>query len=300
MCDIRTMSMQSRLKRYLLILERVKHRCTFADLRDHLAGQGLEVSVRTVQRDIEQIRVDLGLEIEYDRPSNSYHLPRTHDARETVLPLLERAVMGGLLGAQGGVIRMAAPHVRIEHHGRMQGLQHWGSLLRAIRERREVKVVYRRYQKNHDQNISVRPYLLKEYRGRWYLLGLADGYKQPISLGLDRIGSMTITGRRFKGADREKVEAFYEPVIGVDASPGKAERVVLRFTHLQGKYVKALPLHPSQMVLHDDEECLVVSLDVMANYELRQELLGHGATVKVLEPKWLAKEIRAEHRKAAK
>jgi len=293
------MSVQARLKRYLLVLERVKHRPTFAELRDHLEQHGFEVSVRTVQRDIEQIRVDLGLEIVYVRPSNTYHLPDGRDDRDAVLPLLERAVMGGLLGAKGGMIRAAAPHVRIEHHGRLQGLQHWGTLLRAIRERREVKVTYRRFQKEHDQVIAVRPYLLKEYRGRWYLLGLADGYKQPISLGLDRMQMLHVTARRFPAKDRARVEAFYEPVIGVDASPGKAERVVLRFTPLQGKYVKALPLHPSQLVLRDDAEGVVVALHVMPNYELRQELLGLGSTVQVLEPKWLARDIRAEHRKAA-
>jgi predicted DNA-binding transcriptional regulator YafY len=163
-----------------------------------------------------------------------------------------------------------------------------------------VKVTYLRYQKKHDQVIPVRPYLLKEYRGRWYLLGLADGYKQPISLGLDRMRGIQVTGKRFPSEARARVETFYAPVIGVDATPGKAERVVLRFTALQGKYVKALPMHPSQLVLKDDADALVVSLHVMPNYELRQELLGLGATVKVLEPKWLAREIREEHRKAAR
>jgi predicted DNA-binding transcriptional regulator YafY len=95
------------------------------------------------------------------------------------------------------------------------------------------------------------------------------------------------------------VEAFYDPVIGVDATPGRAERIVLRFTPLQGKYVKALPLHPSQLVLQDDQHAVVVALHVMPNYELRQELLGLGSTVQVVEPKWLAAEIRAEHLKAA-
>ena len=293
------MSLQARLKRYLLVLERVKHAPTFAELRDHLKDHGFAVSVRTLQRDIEQIRVDLGLDIAYDRTTNTYLLPEADDGRDTVLPLLERAVLGGLLGAQGGTIRDAAPHVRLEHHGRLQGLRHWGVLLRAIRERREVKVTYRRFQKEQEQAIALRPYLLKEYRGRWYALGLADGYDKPISLGLDRMVALHVTARRFTATHRARVEAFYDPVIGVDATPGKAERIVLRFTPLQGKYVKALPLHPSQLVLQDDHQAVVVALHVMPNYELRQELLGLGSTVQVVEPKWLAAEIRAEHLKAA-
>lgn len=296
---LRSMSVQARLKRYLLVLERIQHRPTFAHLRRHLGDHGLQVSARTLQRDIEQIRVELGLEILYDRTNNCYHLPNGKDDRETVLSLLERAVMGGLLGAHGGLIRQAAPYVRIEHHGRLQGLQHWGPLLRAIRERREVKVSYRRFQTGKEKVIPMRPYLLKEYCGRWYALGLADGYDQPISLGLDRMLAVQVSSRRFAKTDHLRVEAFYEPVIGVDTSPGEAERIVLRFTPLQGKYAKALPLHPSQHVLSDDADGLVVSLHVMPNFELRQQLLGLGAAVQVLQPRWLAKEIRTEHKRAA-
>lgn len=293
------MSVQARLKRYLLVLERVKYRPTFAELKDHLEEHGFGLSTRTLQRDIEQIRVELGLEIQYDRPSNTYHLPDADDDRGTILPLLERAVLGELLGAGGGAIRAAAPHVVIERNGQLQGLHHWGALLRAIRERREVLITYRRFQKDAEQELRVRPYLLKEYRGRWYLLGLSDSYDRPISLGLDRMLALQVTAKRINARDREKVERFYAPVIGVDTSHGKAERVVLRFTPLQGKYVKALPLHPGQQVLQDDADAVVVALHVLPNFELKQELLGLGATVKVLEPAWLAKEIRDVHLDAA-
>ena len=79
---------------------------------------------------------------------------------------------------------------------------------------------------------------------------------------------------------------------------GKAERVVLRFTPLQGKYMLALPLHASQRVLRNDAEDCVVELCVMPNIELRQELLSLGSAVEVLEPESLAEAIREEHRKA--
>ena len=293
------MSVQARLKRYLLVLERVKHRPTFAELKEHLEDHGFSLSTRTLQRDIEQIRVELGLEILYDRPGNTYHLPDADDDRSTILPLLERAVLGELLGSHGGAIRAAAPYVVIERSGQLQGLHHWGPLLRAIRERREVVITYRRFQKEAEQVLRVRPYLLKEYRGRWYVLGLSDGYDRPISLGLDRMVGLQVTAKRINARDRENVERFYAPVIGVDSSPGKAERVVLRFTPLQGKYAKALPLHSSQQVLQDDAEAVVVALHVLTNFELKQELLGLGAAVNVLEPAWLAKEIREVHLAAA-
>jgi len=292
------MSFQGKLKRFLLILERVQRKPTFAELRDHLAQHGFEVGPRTVQRDIEQIRVELGLEIVYDRNSNTYHLPASADERDSIMPLLERAVLGELLGGRGGAIRDAAPYVVMERNGSLKGLHHWGGLLRAIQERREVVLRYRRFQSEVDQEMRIRPVVLKEYRERWYVLGPAVGYDVPVSLGLDRIEALRVTNKRFPASDREGVEEYYASVLGVDASPGKAERVLLRFTPLQGKYIKALPLHASQQVVQDDAKGCVVELYVMPNYELRQELLGLGSAVQVLEPKSLAQAIRLEHRKA--
>lgn len=292
------MSFQGKLKRYLLILERVHRGVSFAQLRDHLDQHGFSISVRTLQRDIEQVRVELGLEIAYDRDTNTYSLPEADDGRATVMPLLERAMLGQLLGDSGTAIRKTAPHVVMERSGTLQGMGHWGGLLRTIQERQVVDVRYQRFQSDAEQTIRLRPVLLKEYRARWYVLGGAEGYDDPISLGLDRILGFRTTGKRFPEKERAAVEAYYAHVIGVDATPGKAERVVLRFTPLQGKYMLALPLHASQRVLRNDAEDCVVELCVMPNIELRQELLSLGSAVEVLEPESLAEAIREEHRKA--
>lgn len=293
------MSFQGKLKRYLLILERLRRPASLAQLRAHLDDHGFPVSRRTLDRDIEEIRVELGIEVAYDRPTNTYRLPDDPDPRHSVMPLLERAALASLLGNSGAAIRKAASYVVMERSGALQGLHHWGALLRAIEERREIDVRYQRFQRAQEKVIRLRPARLKEFRARWYVLGPAEGYERPISLGLDRIIAFQPTGRRFPARERDAVEHHYDHIIGVDAAPGKPCRVVLRFTALQGRYVKALPLHHSQRVLRDDPDGLVVELFVMPNIELKQELLALGSSVKVLQPASLAKAIRDEHRQAA-
>ena len=61
---------------------------------------------------------------------------------------------------------------------------------------------------------------------------------------------------------------------------------------MQGKYIKTLPLHKSQKVLVDNEKECRIALRVVPNYELTQEILMHGDTVRVLEPAWLAEKIQ--------
>jgi predicted DNA-binding transcriptional regulator YafY len=293
------MSFQSKLKRYLLILEKVRHQPTFSELNEHLRAEGFDLSVRTIQRDIEQIRVDLGLEITYDRTRNSYFLPDDEDGNERVISLLERAVLGEMLGGDGNGIRSATPFVLMERSGMLQGLKHWGPLLRAIRERRLVKLEYKRYQIDVLKEHRLRPALLKEYHGRWYVIGLTETRKEPVAFGLDRIIGLHVMAKKF-GPLEVDVRSAYDFVIGVDRSAKEAVRVTLRFTPEQGKYIKALPLHSSQHIIRDDAKGLEVVLVVVPNYELCQEILAMGDTVKVLEPASLAREIRDKHRNAAR
>ena len=292
------MSFQSKLKRYLLILEKIRSRPTFATLVDHLGDNDLPVSSRTIQRDIEQIRIDLGMEIGYDRNTNSYFLSDDDDEHERVLPLLERAVLGEMLGGDGHAIRDASPFVSMERRGRLQGLRHWAQLLRAIQERRWVKLEYKRYQVDIVKEHKLRPALLKEYHGRWYVIGLCEGKKEPVAFGLDRIQDLHVMARKFPALEIDVMDA-YDFVIGVDRSVKDPVRITLRFTPEQGKYVKSLPMHSSQHIVRDDAKAVEVVLYVAPNYELRQEIMGMGDSVKVLEPASLAKAIREMHAKAA-
>ncbi|MGM0649710.1 MAG: WYL domain-containing protein [Bacteroidota bacterium] len=65
---------------------------------------------------------------------------------------------------------------------------------------------------------------------------------------------------------------------------------MLAYTPTQGKYIKTLPMHNSQKVLIDNDNECRISINVGPNFELNQQILKHGDTVKVLEPQWLAKK----------
>lgn len=289
------MRTSARLRRYLLLLERMRRPCSFAELCDHLDQYGLKLSHRTLHRDIEQIRDELGAEVVYDRPSNTYQLQGPHEAMARTLQLLERAVLGTLLQADASGIGRASQHVIMEHHGRLSGLAHWPVLLRAIDERRMVRVDYRRFQSERDQHFELRPHFLKEYQGRWYVLGMAAGYDRPISLGLDRIVGLHSTTQRVPAKEKDMVRELYTHVIGVDTSGGEPRSIRLKFTVLQGRYVKALPLHPSQQMIQDDADGCVVDLFVVPNMELEQALLALGSSVEVVRPAGLAGKLRRMH-----
>ena len=85
---------------------------------------------------------------------------------------------------------------------------------------------------------------------------------------------------------------MFNKTIGLVYSENTVQTIVLSFTPTQGKYIKTLPLHPTQKILIDDESECRISLEIIPNYELTQQILKYGVTVKVIEPQWLADEIK--------
>lgn len=57
------------------------------------------------------------------------------------------------------------------------------------------------------------------------------------------------------------------------------------------------PLHHTQKLLHDDVDGKIFSIKVILNFELERELLGFGAKMRVLGPRILVKQLKAQLKK---
>lgn len=294
------MSIRGKLKRYLLILERLETSPSLDNLLRRLHDHGHEVSARTLQRDLDDLRNEFGVAVTYDRDANTYAIAEgMSDDIPSLMQLLSRAQLLELVQDDGQGVHDLHRFVQFEGLGQLQGIQYLAPLMRAARNSREVRMQYQKFGAAPAKAYRLHPHLLKEFRGRWYVLGLVAGQQQPMAFGLDRIQTVTTTNKRFKRRDA-LITDLYCNAIGVDTSPGNAERILLRFKPAQAPYIKALPLHASQQTLEENAHGITISLFVMPNYELHQILLGLGNTVRVLEPKYLAKEIQRAHREAAK
>jgi predicted DNA-binding transcriptional regulator YafY len=137
------------------------------------------------------------------------------------------------------------------------------------------------------------PYLLKQYRNRWYAVGHSNRPDYTIVLALDRIRRVQPAKGTFVRDPGFEPEAYFRHAFGIthlrDARP---ETVHLRFTPQQAPYVRSQPLHHSQRILADTSEGLEVSLDVYVTPELTMAILAFGSGVRVLSPDTLAAQIR--------
>src|SRR6476659_7787669 len=70
------MSAQGTIKRYQLILEKLRYNSypSFEELRDFLHEQGFEISKRTLQRDIDAIRNEFSVSVLFERSRPGYYI----------------------------------------------------------------------------------------------------------------------------------------------------------------------------------------------------------------------------------
>ena len=84
-------------------------------------------------------------------------------------------------------------------------------------------------------------------------------------------------------------EDYFYDVLGVTIPKNEnLVKVILRFTAHRYPYIKAKPIHPSQ--INNDKE-RITTLNIKPNRELIATILGFGKDVEVLAPQSLREEI---------
>ncbi len=263
---------------------------SFEQIKTHLEKNDMDISPRTLQRDINQIRVDFSVDIVYNRQLNCYTidqetsigLPGFYKFLE--LSLTTELLQDHLRENKESILK----YVQFEPLESFHGFQNLKVILQAILLKRWVSFDYTRFIEDSTKTHSVIPCLLKRYQGRWYLIGRTSTNKN-VTFGLDRMSNLKATTKSFSENEIVIPEEL-DDVVGLQYT-GKPERVVLQFTPLQAKYIETLPLHHSQKKVSKTKEGILYEYKLIPNYELVQAILRLGDQVKVLEPTSLKDEV---------
>ena len=184
------------------------------------------------------------------------------------------------------------PFIEFESVPEMKGSEYLEDIIDAIQDNYVLDVRHKRFNSEEAYLHKVHPYLLKEYRNRWYLIGLNDDLQQIRTYGLDRILEITPNKSiEFKDAGFDPAD-YFKSTIGIIAPETEPQEVILKFSKYQGQYVITQPIHESQEIIEETDEHVTISLQVIPTYELVSMILGWGAEVKVLEPKSLKERIK--------
>lgn len=174
----------------------------------------------------------------------------------------------------------------------LRGIEYVSDLFDAISYNKILTISYKSFQATTVSIFTVYPYYLKQYNGRWFLLGISPSLSKITVVALDRIEGVEDTGISFVPDKNLDFKEYFEDIVGVsrneDAVPVKVEIFV---TKELVPYILTKPLHGSQKRISENEAGMVISLHLIPNYELEQLILSHGEKVQVLAPDSLRDRI---------
>lgn len=193
-------------------------------------------------------------------------------------------------------LRERPPIIDIDRNNQLKGLEFLEPIYQAIQQKLVLKLKYQPFWKPSSQDNILHPYLLKEYNHRWYVVGFNDYFRKINLFGLDRILSIETTSRvAYIENNFFNPEAYFRHVIGVTVSL-KSEPVEVILYVLPGSapYVMTKPLHPSQRLIREIGDGVLISLKVQINFELHAVLRGMCDTVLVVKPSRLRLSIEED------
>jgi len=284
------------LRQLLLVLrlQQLGRAVSFVELRDYLLEQtslrdlALNYSQRTFQRDLPKIAERFGVTIAHDRRQGGYLITTADPLPDGYQRLLDAFELQEFLRLPTAL----SPFVQWEQR-RPQGTEWLQPLLRAVQQQRQVQFQYHKFWDEAPAPRTVSPLLLKEFKGRWYLLAYDPARQGLRCYGLDRMRMVEVTNQRFETPVDFRAETYYQHCFGIirpdDESPTE---IILALEPTQGQYLKSFPLHSSQRVLVDTDEELLIQLTVYNTHDLLMELLSLGDQARVLAPTSLREQVR--------
>lgn len=289
------MSKRESLFRCNLIASRLyKRPATLEEIQDYLGqqsemhGYNLSVSKRTFQRDLEDIRELMKIEIKYDFSRKVYYI--ADDGGTLINDRMQEAVylFNVLHIGDSGL----GNHIHFEQR-KPQGMEHLYGILHAIRNKVCIRFDYCKFYEDEPESRLVEPYALKEARNRWYLLAWVPEYGAIRTFGLDRMSNLEITKKKSIYPGGVNIGEMYRHEFGMIYEPDKpVEDVLLDFEAFQARYVLSLPLHASQRIVSQDGDRIRISLKLRITLDFVMELLSYGSKVKVLEPASLVHTVK--------
>jgi predicted DNA-binding transcriptional regulator YafY len=291
-----------------------------------LQGMDTGVSRRTVQADIEMMRSNkLGYEAPIVVVDKKYYTYADKNYSITNSPLNNQDMQ--VLGEVAALLKQfkgfnhfadlnemvskledkiytqktqSTPVIDFEKNDNLKGLEWIEIIRRAIVAKKTLFITYRSFKAREASSFCFSGYLLKEYRNRWFVLGIAHLRKALLlNLALDRVQAIEEHNDAYRENKSINLATYYNDVLGVTKSPNQRDcEVVFWIDNENAPYIITKPLHPTQKLLSEEETGKIFSIRVILNFELERELLGFGAKIKVLGPRILVKRIKEQLGKA--
>lgn len=280
----------------------------------------LEVSTKTIMRDLAFMADQLNFPLEYDpqiyawrytSPVKDFPLISVNEGELFALLVAQKSLeqykgtpyhdqlarafnklSAGLheqvsFSAAGGLSNVSFHHSGYDK-GDMRGFE---KLSRAIIQRREVEFLYQKPKSKTAEKRRVQPYHLANRQNSWYLVGLDPDKNLLRHFSVGRMTAVTETKRQFEKPADFSPEKHYEKSFGAFVGVGN-HKVVIHFSPAVADQVKERFWHESQEIKELADGPLVFSVLLDSLDEIKRWVLGWGPDAEVISPPELRKQVR--------
>lgn len=191
--------------------------------------------------------------------------------------------------------------IQFESNPLLKGLSLLHPLYQYIEQKQPITIIYKSFKARREQQIIAYPYLLKEYRNRWFLICKEKKKKGLTTLALDRMITVNeLPEEKYIAYSGVSFDRYFEDTIGVSKNEtDRGIKVIFWVAKANAPYIITKPIHASQKLLAEKDEGSIFSIVVVLNFELEKEILSNGAFIKVMSPRILQKKIQRTLESAA-
>ncbi len=280
----------------------------------------LEVSTKSIQRDIEFMRDRMGLPIEYDGSRWGYHYTEEVSSFPTLqitegelfaLLVAEKALQQyrgtnfekPLLSAFKKMSASLPDTISLSLADWEQtisfrtsaepilNLEIFDALAKATAGHHQLELAYRKPGRKQTEPRVVDPYHLANINGEWFLFAFDHLRKDIRTFVPARIQSARRTGRTFERPKKFSLEKLLRDSFGVHSGSGEFN-VVLRFNEFAAGYVREKKWHETQQLRELPDGGVELRLKLSSLVEIERWVLSWGGNAVVAQPPELAASVQ--------
>jgi len=280
----------------------------------------IEVATKTIHRDIEFMRDRLGLPIEFDPRRNGYRyteevsaFPNIQITEGELFALIvaekalqqyrgtnfEKPLLSAIKKMEQSLpdtisLNLAEMEQTISFRTRAEpilDLEIFDALARAVSQRNQLELAYRKPGQRQPEKRLVDPYHLANINGEWFLFAHDHARKDVRTFVPARIQSVQPTGQTFERPQKFSLEKRLHDSFGVHSGEGEYD-VVIRFNTRAADYIREKKWHESQRLRELKGGGVELRMKLSSLMEIERWILSWGGDAKVLKPRELAEAVK--------
>lgn len=286
-----------RLERIVYLLKWNRY-ISKSELIDQLLDRyDIDVSERSLERDLKSLKTQYSLDIEYNHQHRGYELADDERLLANFFKFAELSSLSKIYEEGLKNYSQFEKWIIPDDSTELRGISNINPIVKAMTAGLKLKFTKENFHEGTVKEYVVTPLRIKEYLNRWYLIAIVEGEDIFKNFGIERISNLEIIREPGIGTKKyEKKLKRYADIVGINYSNEYAKepyKIVCHTYHHQHKYLETLPLHHSQQIkyLPNDAEA-VVTFHLQPNHEFITQLLRMNNGIEVKEPAHLRKILR--------